>query len=37
MSEKVILQAVAGTLIGAGVYSYIYVLHDEFLCKSNSN
>ena len=32
-------QAVARTLIagGGGVYSYIHVLPDEFLFKSNSN
>ena len=28
---------VTRTLIGGGVYSYIHVLPDEFLFKSNSN
>ena len=31
------LTAVARTLIGGGVYSYIHVLPDKFLLKSNSN
>ena len=30
-------RAVARTLIGGGAYSYIHVLPDEFLFKSNSN
>ena len=33
-----VITAVARTLIGGGgVYSYIHVLSDEFLLKSNSN
>ena len=31
------VRAVARTLIGGGAYSYIHVLPDEFLFKSNSN